>query len=214
MSREEILDKYYLLIETQEEFDKVLEIFEKWKGAFNSQTYSHFRTNTYLFKYNNYFLLGNYEKSDNKKPFITYDKLLELLEEDNRNILEELTNVPILVTTREEWDNIIDWFIYNEVEYDFSLGDFEPGYYLVYDFIYKTLLYTDDELNMISGYEEEINYDEFIKLTNKLTTELTKDNLKAIMLKYLIRNNDVNNSYNDLLEFVNEVNNKFNLKLI
>jgi hypothetical protein len=65
-------------------------------------------------------------------------------------------------------------------------------------------------------YKEPITYKEFCKIVSKIYNEeeLTKDKLKDIVIKYLIRNKDVNNSYDDLLNFVNEIDKRFNLKIV
>ena len=216
MTKEEILDKYYLLAESQEEFDKILEIYDEYKGIFTSVVYEANKQNSYLYSYfsrgNNYILqIGNCADSDNKKHFITFDKLLDLLDD---TIVNKLLNVPILVETREEWDDVISYFSDNNVEINFSVGDFEPAFYLVYDSTTECMEWTEI-ITEYDEYKEPIKYQEFYELTNITNIEeLTKDKLKSIMLKYLIKDNDVNNSYSDLLDFVNEVNDKFNLKLL
>ena len=211
MTKEEILDKYYLLAESQEEFDKILEIYDEYKGVLNSKHYFNFKSNTYLFFNKGCLLIRHCDSSDNKKHFITFDKLLDLL--DN-TVVNKLLNVPILVETREEWNNVISYFSDNNVEINFSVGDFEPAFYLVYDSTTECMEWTEI-ITEYDEYKEPIKYQEFYELTNITNIEeLTKDKLKSIMLKYLIKDNDVNNSYSDLLDFVNEVNDKFNLKLL
>ena len=213
MTKEEILDKYYLLTESQEEFDKVLEIFDEYKGVLNSKHYFNFKSNTYLFFNKGCLLIRHWDSSDNKKNFITFDKLLDLL--DETNIVDKLINVPILVETRDEWDDVISYFIENNIEINFSVGDFEPAYYLVYDSMAEFIEYTEFITESEDYYKEPITYNEFCKIVSKISEEeLTKDKLKYIVNKYLIRNNDVNNSYSDLLGFVNEINEKFNLKVL
>lgn len=208
MTKQEILDTYYVLIESQEEFDKVLEIFDEWKGIFNSKTYKHYKSNTYLFLIHDYLLVGNYENSDNKKNFITFDRLLDLLDSK-----VDLLDVPILVQTREEWENVIYYFEKNNVPVNFSVGDFEPNHVLVYDSETFALEYYYEVGE--SYYKEEITYNDFlITIGENVEEELTKNKLKDIVIKHLIRNNDVNNSYDDLLNFVNEIDKRFNLRLI
>lgn len=208
MTKEEILDKYYLLTESQEEFNKVLEIFDEYKGALNSKHYFNFKSNTYLFSNKKVLLIRHCDSSDNKKNFITFDKLLDLLDSK-----VDLLDVPVLVQTREEWENVIYYFEKNNVPVNFSLGDFEPNHVLVYDSETLALEYFYEVGE--SYYKEEITYNDFlIAIGENVEDELTRDKLKSIVIKHLIRNNDVNNSYEDLLSFVNEIDKRFNLKIV
>lgn len=217
MTKEEILNKYYILAESQEEFDKILEIYDEYKGIFKSRHYLDNKENLYF--YNCYDLntsryllkIGNVFGSDNKKHFITFDKLLDLLDD---NIVNKLVDLPILVETREEWNNVISYFSDNNVEINFSVGDFEPGFYLVYDSQTEFLEWTET-ITVFDEYKESIKYIDFYKLTNTTTTEeLTKDKLKDLVIKYLIKDKDVNNSYSDLLDFVNEIDKRFDLRIL
>lgn len=211
MKKQEILDKYYLLTESQEEFNKVLEIFDEYKGVLNSKHYFNFKSNTYLFSNKKVLLIRHCDSSDNKKNFITFDKLLDLLDDSTVN---KLLDVPILVETRDEWDDVISYFIENNIEINFSVGDFEPAYYLVYDSMNEFIEYTEI-ITKYDEYKEPITYNEFCKIVSNVSEEeLTKDKLKYIVNKHLIRNKDVNNSYSDLLGFVNEINERFNLKVL
>ena len=215
MTKKEILEKYYVLTESQEEFDKVLEIFEEWKGVFTSKTYKIYGSSTYVYICDGSFLfLGDYENSKNTRNFITFDKLLDLL--DNKI---DLINIPILVQTREEWDSVIYYFVKHNITINFSVGCFEPNLYLVYDSETLCLEYFYEQGEPF--YYAPIDYNQFLYITKESyftpeirEEELTKDKLKDVVIKHLIRNKDVNNSYSDLLSFVNEIDKRFNLKLI
>lgn len=61
-----------------------------------------------------------------------------------------------------------------------------------------------------------LSYQDFISIINHNNIhikELTKQSLKQDIEKYLIKDKEATNSYNDLLDFIINVNNKYDLKL-
>ena len=65
-------------------------------------------------------------------------------------------------------------------------------------------------------YDNTIAYEEFISLLNNTAykEEINNDILKDLMNKYLIRNKDFNINSEDLIDFINECNNRFKLSLL
>lgn len=65
-------------------------------------------------------------------------------------------------------------------------------------------------------YNDTITYEEFIALLNNTTYKEDVNNtiLKDLMNKYLIRNKDFNISSADLIDFINECNDRFKLDLL
>lgn len=65
-------------------------------------------------------------------------------------------------------------------------------------------------------YNDTITYEEFIALLNNTTykEEINNTILKDLMNKYLIRNKDFNISSADLIDFINECNDRFKLDLL
>ena len=222
MSKQEILDKYYLLAETQEEFDSILDIFKENKGNFESYHYNRHKSNTYFyipeFSQTNLFYHNNHNNSDNIKPFITYDKLLELL---GKFDIKQLLDVPIICDTRDEWDNVMDWFTDNGIEYNFSIDDYHKDFYLVFtedDDIIDLGWFNKDYLR--DYFKTPITFTEFKNIVEQnhsiqlVKHKLTKDNLKNIVIKHLFKDKEVTNNYSDLLSFIDEIDKKFDLKLI
>ena len=67
-------------------------------------------------------------------------------------------------------------------------------------------------LNIIS-YQDFISTYNSNNIKNKKVEELTKQSLKQDVEMYLIKDKEATNSYNDLLEFIININNKYDLRL-
>ena len=64
-------------------------------------------------------------------------------------------------------------------------------------------------------YDDTITYEEFISLLNNTYKEDVNNNiLKDLINKYLIRNKDFNINSADLIDFINECNDRFKLDLL
>lgn len=185
----------------------------EWKNVYN-----------YYLKYGNFICIRvNFDKNwyltqgNNSKINFTYNDFKKLL--NPFDLAEFLKDNGVRVLDEQQFNDMFNVLDKHNIKYK----DIKDKWYSVKG--NGVFYYSQYDDNLMTVYRKEctyvkniLSYQDFISIynsniTNKKVEELNVTSLKQDIEKYLIRDKEATNSYNDLLDFIINVNNKYDLKL-
>lgn len=156
-----------------------------------------------------------YLTQTNDKIDFTYNDFKKLLK--SFDFIEFLSSTAVNVKDEKQFDYMYSLLKYNKVPFVYEW----KNHYSSYKEHCCVLYDKDNEGIIVSStiYNDAyISFQDFISIynfntINKKVEELNITSLKQDIEKYLIKNREATTEFNDLLDFIIDVNNKYDLKL-